>query len=70
MNTEKLINENTISFYNNKFIKIPSKDIITQQNKQNNTKNPHYNYRFVNELTHLEMEMEQHQKLTLQLRFR
>ena len=60
MNTRKTLNKTINNFGNHKLIKNPSKIIITQHKKQNNqntTKNPFYYHGFVNEVTHLEMQM-------------
>ena len=57
MNTGKRYDKNINTFDNQKFIKI-NKDASKQHNKLNNTNNPFYYYGFVNEVTHLEMQMD------------
>ena len=56
MNTRKPYDTDIKTFDNEKFIKINSKDISQQLNKTKNHDNYYYNG-FVNEITHLEMQM-------------
>ena len=58
MNTGKPYDKNNNTFDNENFIKIPSEEITKQQNNKNVINNPYYYYGFVNEVTHLEMQMD------------
>ena len=57
MNTEKPYHTDVNTFDNEKFIKINSKDISQQSNKTKNNNNYYY-FVFVNEITHLETQMD------------
>ena len=57
MNTGKPYDTDINTFDNEKFIKINSKDISQQPNKTK-THNNYYYYGFVNEITHLEIQMD------------
>ena len=57
MNTGKPYDTDINTFDNEKFIKINIKDISQQPNKIKNHNNYYY-YGFVNEITHLEMQMD------------
>ena len=57
MNTGKPYDTDINTFDKEKFIKINSKDISQQPNKTKNHNNYYY-YGFVNEITHLEMQMD------------
>ena len=58
MNTGKPYDTNIHTFGNHKFIKVINKDISRQLNHRNITNNQYYYFGFLNEIIHLEMQME------------